>query len=161
MFGEDHKYPQTPLETIHAWFEAHECVGPQPVVPLCSSLSVFALAPPVSVEVCHLNRLQILARQTTHSVFSNDDVSACAKQATSSASRWVNSPGIRSRCTRLAAPFGVELKTRDLDRGASEKKKMIALVSKAWKMLAPLGVETADIRRSVDRAIRHAWRNSK
>jgi hypothetical protein len=53
------------------------------------------------------------------------------------------------------------LKTRDLDRGASEKKKMIALVSKAWKMLAPLGVETADIRRSVDRAIRHARKNSK
>jgi hypothetical protein len=42
-----------------------------------------------------------------------------------------------------------------------EEKKMIGLVSKAWSMLAPLGVETADIRRLVDDGIRHAWRNSK
>ena len=35
---------------------------------------------------------------------------------------------------------------------------MIALVSIAWKMLAPLGVETADIRRHVDKAVRNAWK---
>ena len=38
---------------------------------------------------------------------------------------------------------------------------MIALASKSRKMLAPLGVETAGICRLVDRAIRHALRNSK
>ena len=80
MFGEGHRYPQTLLETILAWLKVHECVGPQPVELLCSSLSVFALAPPVSVEVCHLNRLQILARQTTYSAFSVSNVT-CLREA--------------------------------------------------------------------------------
>jgi len=43
----------------------------------------------------------------------------------------------------------------------AEEKKMIAQVSKAWSMLAPLGVETADISRLLDNAIRHAWRTAK
>jgi hypothetical protein len=39
-----------------------------------------------------------------------------------------------------------------------EEKKMIAIVAKAWVLLAPLGVETADIRRLVDKAVRNAWK---
>jgi len=39
-----------------------------------------------------------------------------------------------------------------------EEKKMIVLIARAWEMLAPLGVETADIRRLVDKAVRTAWR---
>ena len=39
-----------------------------------------------------------------------------------------------------------------------EEKKMIALVARAWEMLAPLGVETSDIRRLVDKAVRNAWK---
>jgi hypothetical protein len=42
-----------------------------------------------------------------------------------------------------------------------EEKKMIGLVSKAWALLAPLGVEPADIRRLADNAIRGAWRNPR
>lgn len=37
-------------------------------------------------------------------------------------------------------------------------KKMIAIVARAWKLLAPLGVETGDIRRFVDDVIRNAWK---
>jgi hypothetical protein len=37
-------------------------------------------------------------------------------------------------------------------------KKMIAIVARAWKLLAPLGVETGDIRRFVDDAVRNAWK---
>lgn len=39
-----------------------------------------------------------------------------------------------------------------------EEKKMIAIVAKAWALLAPLGVETADIRRLVNNAVRNAWK---
>ena len=35
---------------------------------------------------------------------------------------------------------------------------MIAIVAKAWMLLAPLGIETADIRRLVDKAVRNAWK---
>ena len=41
---------------------------------------------------------------------------------------------------------------------SAEEKKMIAIVAKAWELLAPLGVETPDIRRLVDRAVRNAWK---
>jgi hypothetical protein len=37
-------------------------------------------------------------------------------------------------------------------------KKMIEIVAKAWKLLAPLGVETGDIRRFVDDVVRNAWK---
>lgn len=37
-------------------------------------------------------------------------------------------------------------------------KKMIEIVAKAWKLLAPLGVETGDIRRFVDEVVRNAWK---
>jgi hypothetical protein len=39
-----------------------------------------------------------------------------------------------------------------------EDKKMIALVARAWEKLAPLGVETSDILRLVDKAVRNAWK---
>jgi hypothetical protein len=48
------------------------------------------------------------------------------------------------------------------DRGASHwslrEKKMISIVAKAWALLAPLGIEPADIRRVADSAIRNAWK---
>lgn len=39
-----------------------------------------------------------------------------------------------------------------------EEKKMITIVAKAWVLLAPMGVETSDIRRLVDSAVRNAWK---
>jgi len=41
---------------------------------------------------------------------------------------------------------------------SEEERKMIAIVAKAWVLLAPLGVETADLRRLVDDAVRNAWK---
>jgi hypothetical protein len=35
---------------------------------------------------------------------------------------------------------------------------MIAMIAKAWMLLAPLGVETADLRRLVNDAVRNAWK---
>ena len=32
------------------------------------------------------------------------------------------------------------------------------MVTKAWMLLAPLGVEMADIRRLIDKAVRNAWK---
>lgn len=52
----------------------------------------------------------------------------------------------------------VESRTRGPASWRAEEKKMVALVSKAWEMLAPLGVETADIRRLADKAVRNAWK---
>jgi hypothetical protein len=40
----------------------------------------------------------------------------------------------------------------------TQEKKMIALVARAWEILAPLGVETSDIRELVDGAVRNAWK---
>jgi len=37
-------------------------------------------------------------------------------------------------------------------------KKMIEIVARAWRLLAPLGVETGDIRRFVDDVVRNAWK---
>jgi hypothetical protein len=42
-----------------------------------------------------------------------------------------------------------------------QEKKMITIVAKAWVLLAPLGVETSDIRRLVDKAVRDAWKGEK
>jgi hypothetical protein len=41
---------------------------------------------------------------------------------------------------------------------SEEEKKMIAIIAKAWVLLAPAGVETADIRRLVNNAVRNAWK---
>jgi len=47
-------------------------------------------------------------------------------------------------------------------RGASpwsiQEKKMISVIAKAWALLAPLGIEPADIRRLADNAVRNAWK---
>jgi hypothetical protein len=55
-----------------------------------------------------------------------------------------------------------ELVSEARERGTAswsvEEKKMIVIVAKAWVLLAPLGVETSDIRRLVDDAVRNAWK---
>jgi hypothetical protein len=47
-------------------------------------------------------------------------------------------------------------------RGAApcseEEKKMIGIIAKAWVLLAPLGVETSDLRLLVDNVVRNAWK---
>jgi hypothetical protein len=42
-----------------------------------------------------------------------------------------------------------------------EEKAMIAAVAKAWAQLAPLGVETSDLRTFLDETIRHAFIGKK
>ena len=41
---------------------------------------------------------------------------------------------------------------------ATDEKRMTSIVAKEWVLLAPLGVETTDIRRLVDKAVRNAWK---
>lgn len=41
------------------------------------------------------------------------------------------------------------------------EETMISAVSKAWAILAPLGVETLDLRNLVDGAVRNAWKSQK
>ncbi len=48
--------------------------------------------------------------------------------------------------------------TREAATWPAEEKKMIAIVAKAWVVLAPLGVETADLRQLVNDAVRNAWK---
>jgi hypothetical protein len=56
------------------------------------------------------------------------------------------------------AALVVEARARGTVSWSVEEKKMIAIVAKAWVLLAPLGVETSDIRRLVDNAVRNAWK---
>jgi len=42
-----------------------------------------------------------------------------------------------------------------------EEKRMISIIAKAWVLLAPLGVETSDIRRLVNKVVRDAWKGNK
>ena len=51
-----------------------------------------------------------------------------------------------------------EARARGSASWTQEEKRMIALVAKAWVLLAPLGVETTDLRRLVDTAVRNAWK---
>jgi hypothetical protein len=39
-----------------------------------------------------------------------------------------------------------------------EERKLISMIAKAWVLLAPLGVETDDLRQLVDNAVRNAWK---
>ena len=39
-----------------------------------------------------------------------------------------------------------------------DEKRMASLVAKTWVLRAPLGVDTTDIRRLVDKAVRNAWK---
>ena len=41
---------------------------------------------------------------------------------------------------------------------SQEEKTMIAIVARAWVLLAPLRVENADIRRLMEKAVRNAWK---
>ncbi|MGH9667755.1 MAG: hypothetical protein ACRD9L_25335 [Bryobacteraceae bacterium] len=41
---------------------------------------------------------------------------------------------------------------------STDEKKLTSTVAKAWVLLAPLGIETTDIRRLVDKAVRNAWK---
>ena len=63
---------------------------------------------------------------------------------------------------RITATQLEELVSERRARGTAswsvEEKRMIAIVAKAWVQLAPLGVETPDIRRLVDKAVRNAWK---
>jgi hypothetical protein len=52
----------------------------------------------------------------------------------------------------------VEARERGAPSWSEEDKKMIAIIAKAWVLLAPLGVETADLRRLVNDAVRNAWK---
>jgi hypothetical protein len=54
-----------------------------------------------------------------------------------------------------------EVRARGAAPWRTEEKKMIALIARAWEKLAPLGIETADLRRLVDHCILHAWKGSK
>jgi len=42
-----------------------------------------------------------------------------------------------------------------------EDRKMMPLVAEAWLLLAPLGIETSDLRRLVDKAVRDAWKTKR
>jgi len=52
----------------------------------------------------------------------------------------------------------VEAGARGTASWSEEDKKMIAMIAKAWALLAPMGVETADLRRLVNDAVRNAWK---
>jgi hypothetical protein len=52
----------------------------------------------------------------------------------------------------------VEARERETPTWSEEDKKMIAIIAKAWALLAPLGVEPADLRRLVNDAVRNAWK---
>ena len=51
-----------------------------------------------------------------------------------------------------------EARARGTASWSGEEKRMIATVAKAWVLLAPTGVETSDMRRLVDKAVRNAWK---
>jgi hypothetical protein len=51
-----------------------------------------------------------------------------------------------------------ETRARGVSRWSHQEKKMISIVAKAWTLLAPLGIEPADIRRLADNAVRNAWK---
>jgi hypothetical protein len=52
----------------------------------------------------------------------------------------------------------VEARARGTPSWSEEEKRMIAIIAKAWVLLAPMGVETSDIRRLVNNAVRNAWK---
>ncbi len=39
-----------------------------------------------------------------------------------------------------------------------EERKLLSIIAKAWVLLAPLGVETHDLRQLVDNTVRKAWK---
>ena len=72
-----------------------------------------------------------------------------------------------SKAARILKPLRIgkshleELVAEARARGtawSAEDEKTLGIVVKAWMLLAPLGVEAADIRRLVDKAVRNAWK---
>ena len=59
------------------------------------------------------------------------------------------------------AALVVEARERGPASWSEEDKKMLAMVAKAWALLAPLGIETADLRRLVNDAVRNAWNRTQ
>jgi hypothetical protein len=51
-----------------------------------------------------------------------------------------------------------KVKTRGAAAWRPDEKRILSLTARAWERLAPLGVETADIRRLIDLAVRNAWK---
>lgn len=51
-----------------------------------------------------------------------------------------------------------ETRAKGPSRWSVQEKKMIGIIAKAWALLAPLGIEPADIRRLADSAVRNAWK---
>jgi hypothetical protein len=80
----------------------------------------------------------------------------------------IDEKGLVEEAAKVLKPLLI--KTSDLEelvaearaKGATpwstDEKKMTLIVAKAWVILAPLGVETTDIRRLVDKAVRNAWK---
>jgi len=56
------------------------------------------------------------------------------------------------------AALVVEASARATSSWSEEDKKMLGIIAKAWVLLAPLGVETADLRQLVNNAVRNAWK---
>jgi len=52
----------------------------------------------------------------------------------------------------------VEARERGPASWSEEDNKMIAIIAKAWTLLAPLGVEPSDLRWLVNDAVRNAWK---
>jgi hypothetical protein len=44
------------------------------------------------------------------------------------------------------------------DSWSQEEKKMLSMVAKAWVLLAPMGIETPDLHRLIQSAVRNAWK---
>ena len=51
-----------------------------------------------------------------------------------------------------------EARTNGAASWSADERKMTSIVANAWILLAPLGIETSDIRRLVDKAVRNAWK---
>jgi hypothetical protein len=80
----------------------------------------------------------------------------------------VDAQGLIAEAAKILKPLRVspvdlntlfeEARARGAAPWRTEEKKMIALIAKAWEKLAPLGIETADLRRLVEKAVRNAWK---
>jgi hypothetical protein len=51
-----------------------------------------------------------------------------------------------------------DAKARGPASWSPEDKQMVSIVAKTWVLLAPLGIETPDLRRLVELAVRNAWK---
>lgn len=60
----------------------------------------------------------------------------------------------RSELEELVA----EARAKGTASWSKDEKRMTAIVAKAWVLLAPLGVETTDIRRLIEKTVRNAWK---